>query len=400
MQDSVDDKRREIAKMANIYQDALVTIAATNVSRCTESFLSRRCRPRSEIFIGDLPWSCGDGSFGKVALHCQDMYSADQEPLNKRAWTLQERLLSPRVLSFSSQQLVWECQTARYTDGGNPGSSYIMGTNRLESYIFSPLTTAMTERSPDALFIHYTWIEAVMDLSRRKITEESDKLPAISGVAQRMHLITGDKYLVGLWKASLHSELMWCQDPSAEDFCYARRPERFRAPSWSWASVEGTVGFGGPFQREGMIAKVIQCDVLPVDPSNPFGAASYGHLVIRGPLRSLDAKSIPDHFHINSTDAREASLARMFLDGDEIISSVTAVPGCIEGMENSEADQRIWIFYMARDRDGNHFGFVLRQVPHSNKRLFRRIGWFDPPRGSHGAPFWTHDTPVETITII
>jgi hypothetical protein len=87
-----------------------------------------------------------------------------------------------------------------------------------------------------------------MDLSRRKITEESDKLPAISGVAQQMHLITEDSYLAGLWKASLHFELMWLQDAAAEDSHHAKRPTTYRAPSWSWASVKGTVTFSGPFE--------------------------------------------------------------------------------------------------------------------------------------------------------
>jgi hypothetical protein len=30
-------------------------------------------------------------------------------PLSKRGWTLQERLLSPRVLHYSSTRLAWEC---------------------------------------------------------------------------------------------------------------------------------------------------------------------------------------------------------------------------------------------------------------------------------------------------
>ncbi|KAF1967828.1 hypothetical protein BU23DRAFT_437355, partial [Bimuria novae-zelandiae CBS 107.79] len=42
LQDSVQDKHREIAGMASIYQDALVTIAATSASTCIEGFLSDR----------------------------------------------------------------------------------------------------------------------------------------------------------------------------------------------------------------------------------------------------------------------------------------------------------------------------------------------------------------------
>ncbi|CAN9469871.1 unnamed protein product [Alternaria alternata] len=400
VQDSVEDKHREIARMASIYQNAFATIAATNTSRCTDGFLSKRVRPEREIIIEDLPWSCDDGSFGQISLHWQFWRRVDQEPLNQRAWTLQERVLSPRVLSFGSYQLAWECQTARYTDGGNPRSVYDMGINRLESYIFSPLTASTVEKSPQGMFLHYTWTDAVMDLSRRKITEESDKLPAISGVAQQMHLITGDSYLAGLWKASLHLELMWLQDAAAEDFLHAKRPTTYRAPSWSWASVEGTVTFSGPFEEEDLVAEVIQCEVLPVDPSNLFGAVSGGHLVINGPLRSLDEKLIPEYFQINSTDAREVSLAKIYLDGDEILpsSAKTLMPNDVPG--SAQTGQRIWFLDMARNKHGDPFGYVLRQQTQQNIRVFRRIGWFENTTRSIDKPFWTQDTPVETITII
>jgi hypothetical protein len=400
VQDSVEDKRREIARMASIYQNALVTIAATNTSRCIDGFLLDRYPPNGEILIEDLPWSCDDGSFGKVCLHRQSWHRVDREPLNQRAWTLQERMLSPRVLSFGSRQLMWECQTARYTDGGDPQSVYDTGTNRLEPYVFSPLTAATSERSPEAKSLHYTWTDTVMDLSTRKITEESDKLPAISGIAQQMHLITGDIYLAGLWKASLHFELMWMQDPAAEDFHHARRPTTYRAPSWSWASVEGTVSFAGPFEKTDIVAEVIGCEVLPVDTSNPFGAVSSGHLVIRGPLRSLDAHLAPDYFHVNSTDLDEVSLTKVYLDGNETLPPSTAVSLSDGSPCNSQVDTRIWLLQMAYSRYGVLSGFVLRRFSQQNRVWFHRIGWFDIRSGSRDIPLWISDTSVETILIL
>ena len=37
-------------------------------------------------------------------------------PLNRRAWVLQERLLSPRILHFSKRQLFWECLEATFCE--------------------------------------------------------------------------------------------------------------------------------------------------------------------------------------------------------------------------------------------------------------------------------------------
>jgi hypothetical protein len=39
--------------------------------------------------------------------------------LSQRAWTLQERLLPSRVLHYTSNQLVWECQTIRSWENSN-----------------------------------------------------------------------------------------------------------------------------------------------------------------------------------------------------------------------------------------------------------------------------------------
>jgi hypothetical protein len=233
LQDSPEDKGKEIAKMASIYQNSLLTIAATSASTCTEGFLSDREPPIGDMLIENLPWTCQDGNTGQISLHRQSDYRVDQEPLNQRAWTLQERLLSPRVLSFGSQGLVWECQTTRCTAGGSSALAYDMGVNRLEPYIFSPLTAATMKESPKAFRTRYTWQNTVMDLTRRKMSEESDKLPAISGVALQVHLITGDTYLAGLWKHWLLFELFWLLDPEDEDFGNTRRPTTYRAPSWS-----------------------------------------------------------------------------------------------------------------------------------------------------------------------
>jgi hypothetical protein len=62
------------------------------------------------------------------------------------------------------------------------------------------------------------------------MTEESEKLPAISGVALQMQLITEDTYLAGLWKASLLYGLVWLLDPGDADLKYAKRPTMYRTP--------------------------------------------------------------------------------------------------------------------------------------------------------------------------
>jgi hypothetical protein len=129
-----------------------------------------------------------------------------------------------------------------------------------------------------------------------------------------MQLITGDTYLAGLWKASLLHGLTWLLDPEDAEFKDAKRPTTYRAPSWSWACVEGTIGYGVT-SNDIFVAEVVQCEVEPVDPRNPFGAVSDGRLVTRGPLHEVGVGSVDEHCVFDSTDALDRSQIRIYLDG-------------------------------------------------------------------------------------
>ncbi len=96
------------------------------------------------------------------------------------------------------------------------------------------------------------WDKAVSDYSGRVLTYESDKLPAISGVASKLKSLLGCGYVAGHWEDDLFG-LMWhCPtSPSTELFTYFLQtlPPTFQtrvssqAPSWSWASVEQPVKY-------------------------------------------------------------------------------------------------------------------------------------------------------------
>lgn len=81
------------------------------------------------------------------------------------------------------------------------------------------------------------WYRILNEYSLRQLSFESDRLDAISGLAERLSRITGDEYIGGMWRSSLLECLQWrpnTQDRGKE----AVRQTRHRAPSWSWASCE------------------------------------------------------------------------------------------------------------------------------------------------------------------
>ena len=79
----------------------------------------------------------------------------------------------------------------------------------------------------------------VEDFCSRELTVSDDRLVALAGIATSLSQSTGYRYLVGIWDRKFDysvtlMELLWSS--SSGYFC--PRPSRYRAPSWSWASVD------------------------------------------------------------------------------------------------------------------------------------------------------------------
>ncbi|KAK7743529.1 hypothetical protein SLS53_004063 [Cytospora paraplurivora] len=135
------------------------------------------------------------------------------------------------------------------------------------------------------------WTEIVKNFSARVMTKPADKLHAIAGLARRYHAVTHDDYVAGLWMSTLREYLLWTRTPHWADtfgnFAGVTKPEQYRAPTWSWASIDAPVEY--PYDRReinlasGWLVEA-QCSVELVDPGNPFGAVKAGRLTLIGPL--------------------------------------------------------------------------------------------------------------------
>ena len=89
----------------------------------------------------------------------------------------------------------------------------------------------------------------IQDYCRREITIESDRLPAVVGLAQQFAAITHDAYVGGLWANDLASGLLWergviatAVDPSVNPLAVGlvlTTPRVKRASSWSWLALDG-----------------------------------------------------------------------------------------------------------------------------------------------------------------
>lgn len=115
LQDSDTDKYTEIGRMRMVYRNAHVTIIAASSAKAVDGFLQDRSAPPHTR----LPFHCPDGRLGTFSL-LPDAYieSEEAEPVDTRGWCLQERLLSPRALIYTSSTLQFECQMETVNVGG------------------------------------------------------------------------------------------------------------------------------------------------------------------------------------------------------------------------------------------------------------------------------------------
>ncbi|EIW52286.1 HET-domain-containing protein, partial [Trametes versicolor FP-101664 SS1] len=90
--------------------------------------------------------------------------------------------------------------------------------------------------------MHTAWMRVVRDYTNRSVSVESDKLVACAALAEQFHPFLGSDYLAGLWRSdALLIHLLWKADgATAQQFeLLHTRPTTYRAPSWSWAAIDG-----------------------------------------------------------------------------------------------------------------------------------------------------------------
>lgn len=193
--------------------------------------------------------------------------------------------MSPRALIFSSRTLQFRCLTATQHVGNS-----LCGTSdeqRLPNVLFLEDPPAAEPGSTEWDDMHTVWRDVVGDYSRRAASVASDKLVACAAVMERFGCVLGSEYLAGLWRASLLADMMWVKEGRE----YLQRPvvvDRPRAPSWSWAAVDGgvrwPVGRSKTFCDENVLAEAVECAVELEDTALPFGRVTRWSLVLRATL--------------------------------------------------------------------------------------------------------------------
>jgi hypothetical protein len=240
----------ELQTMGFIYAQAYVTISAAATDDCGKSFTSLR---RKSTFIAlpscDYTPSAGTNAllFRLPLFDFAEEYESDlyQSSLSNRAWVMQERMLSPRTIHFTSTQIYWECRSFYWAENGNACEALGYNGYRSASLFINPLRNLETavlksgksfiEDNAVSLFLR-AWSDIVAQYSTLKLTYPKDRLSAIAGLARPASLFMPSPYLSGIWGCDLANGLLWtpCEHPM-------QVPMEYSAASWSWATTVSPV---------------------------------------------------------------------------------------------------------------------------------------------------------------
>lgn len=280
--------------MAVIYSHAYLVLAATGSERDSGGIFNQRSPPDYEgvehskngargtlkAFLIPKRWAARPDGYCML----------NEEPLSERGWALQERLLASRTLHFGSTQMFFECYGHFRSEDGFRMRGRLNSIHN-DPHQHYPLADPDSSLRSSLYRGSELWYQALYFYYPRKLTKSSDKLPALSGIARIVEEQTGDKYVAGLWHSTLIEGLIWQAAGTHRNATSA--PPGYRAPSWSWASIDGPFGNLGlgrdPIYKGAEwvdIATVIDVHI-ELKGENPYGEVASGWLKIKAPIEPL-----------------------------------------------------------------------------------------------------------------
>jgi hypothetical protein len=132
---------------------------------------------------------------------------------------------------------------------------------------------------------YHLWTLAIWTYSKTILTNPNDKLIALSGIVKPFAYLLNDQYLVGMWRKRLEHQLVWSTVASAESEI-STRPLVYRAPSWSWASIDRPVDLSEERYHREVLIRVKDVQITYATDDNT-GRVTGGWLDLQGHLKPM-----------------------------------------------------------------------------------------------------------------
>jgi hypothetical protein len=392
LQNSKDDWLVESAKMGSIYGCAHLTISADSSLDSQGGCFNKQSRnsvldmQKDELIEITSTLKCGQMS--RLYLHDWERSSLFRKTfdfkfaaeisrgaLAQRAWTYQERALSPRIVHYTSRQLYWECQRDFLSE-----DNFKTWENFL--YTVPQLTANPSLVGPGgpgidgSIDMVVNWYCEMIEphFSHRELTHFSDRLPALAGLASLMGEQAKSPYLAGLWLQNIAFGLGWQRANMKEEVL---RGSSQISPSWSWISHQFPVTWYHPGEgRDLQLLTEVENYHMKLKGKNPFGEILGGWIKVSGKIK----QGYVFKMVINKRRRRF-----LVIDGETIDSVHLDYD---DGVLNP-----VWCLPLYRYPGGSGLGLLLQQRS-SSELTFERKGVADMILRLF------EDTPTETITIV
>jgi hypothetical protein len=279
VQDDVDDWATESSNMAHIYSAACLVIAATRAKDCAEGFL----QPWKEPPV--LDWNLPSKPLSKVTARSTTSHACpsqnpiiDGQPLHGRAWAMQERELARRIVHFLPDEISWRCQKIAFCECGIPEDPLDSLDSTLRSSALASFPSHGIRDRCDEHTFSVAWIKLLVAYGHLGITQPTDTLPALSGIARYIEHLQPGQYIAGLWEKDIAMQLAW----SVNNGIHVRRPrDSLEGPTFSWISARRTFRYieSGP-GYEARCTFVAATQTLAT--ANPYGHVLDCSLALRG----------------------------------------------------------------------------------------------------------------------
>ncbi|KAF4470499.1 HET-domain-containing [Fusarium albosuccineum] len=409
------DWKTESGRMGSIYQNAFVTLGGLGSSSCQQSFLSRRLpsvkidyQSHSEPSVtgsytmmlrGEAPLEVGLEMM-EPGTRCANIFQdldIVQAAWLTRGWTFQEHHLSTRRIfigragthfSGNGYDGTWtRSEDGTQTIGPGLGISFMLKKDDWEGQL--------AQSGGLAEF----WHKALWEYRRRALTNETDALPALSGLAKSVAEVTGARYMAGIWEHDLQVGLLWtCTMDGKDKDLDQYRPSlsrllhdlqtKYLAPSWSPLAFRG--GHPEDLLPWAYAMKVEDWDklfdVLEIkididnEGRNPYGAVRAGHVKLSASVVSLAGTRFSRE-SFNRDDLRNWIIRSQSNNEYVAHANLDFTPA----KEDVDVDKLILLLLVGQRPDtawSERVGLILCPAEGKGDDVYRRVGVFSINGGS------------------
>jgi hypothetical protein len=252
VQNDTEDWESEAARMAAVYENSFLTIAATSSTNCEggcdigsrEAVVIEGMTPLSfkTRYEGSEP---GSGQKIKLKRTKTPWRKQSKIPaLHTRGWALQEASLSRRILHMADHHMIWQCRQHFDQESVDLRLSGITGDAfRQHGFLLNARIGSIDDptwrglryliKEPTALY-NDMWWTIVKSYALREFTYRSDRLPALAGMVEHYSRRLQDISLLGLWKDTIAFDLAW-------SILRGELPLERSLPTWTWLSSSGVL---------------------------------------------------------------------------------------------------------------------------------------------------------------